>query len=120
MLKNIIFLTFIKRTHFAIIVIFGFMTRWIAIALLSIFTTCNLVIIYGGYQKGMKMSVAMIEEEETHLEILEVKKYLKCELNPFEWYVITEPQSISKCYIPVKDYEDVLLNSIETPPDFMC
>lgn len=96
------------------------MNRWIAIVLLSIFTTCNLVINYGGYKKGMEVSVAMLEEDESHLEVLEVKKYIKSDIHPFEAFeeILYKPTVFST--VPVKTYEDVYLSSVETPPDFVC
>lgn len=96
------------------------MNKWIAITLLSIFTTCNLVINYGGYKKGMEMSVAMLEEDESHLEILEVKKFLKSDIHPFEMFEDNLYIENILSTAPVKTYEDVYLSSIETPPDFMC
>lgn len=95
------------------------MVRIIALFLLIVFSTCNVVIIYSTYKKGMQTSVQMIEEEETHLGILEVKKFLKSELNPFELYSFLDESTSAINWEPNKIYEDVYLGSIETPPDFI-
>lgn len=96
------------------------MKKVIALFLLTIFSLCNIAICYGAYKKGVQTSIAMLEEDETHLEILEVKKYLKSEEHPFEVYEIFEYKSEQTVEIPERKYEDVYLNSVETPPDFMC
>lgn len=96
------------------------MNRFIAIFLLSIFSACSIVTCYGVYKKGLQTSIAVLEEDENHLEILEVKKYLKSEENPFEIYEILEYKSEQTIEIPERKYEDVYLSSVETPPDFMC
>jgi hypothetical protein len=61
-----------------------------------------------------------LEEDENHLGILEVKKYIKSEENPFDIYEILEYKSEQIIEVLERKYEDVCLNSIETPPDFMC
>lgn len=96
------------------------MNNYIAIVLLSIFTICNLTINYGVYKKGLEISYAMVEEDETHLEVLEVKKLLKSEEHPFDIFEVNEYRTNLLDYFPVKTYEDVYLSSVETPPDFMC
>lgn len=96
------------------------MNRFIAIFLLTIFSMCNVVICYGAYKKGMGTSIALLEEDENHIETLEVKKYIKSEENPFDVYEILEYQSEQVIEIPERKYEDVHLSSIETPPDLVC
>lgn len=96
------------------------MNKFIAIVLLSIFSLCNVVTCYGVYKKGIETSIALLEEDENHLELLEVKKYLKSEENPFEVYEVFEYQSEQTIEFPERKYEDVYLTSVETPPDFMC
>lgn len=97
---------------------FATMNRIIAIFLLTVFSVCNIVVCYGAYKNGVSSMIAMIEEDENHLEGLEVKKYLKSEINPFEMFEILEPETIMDTSVIEKKYEDVYLNSVESPPDF--
>jgi len=97
------------------------MKRCFSIVLLSIFTLCIVSISYGLYKKGNQTSVVMVEEDETHTQLLEVKEYLKTEdPQPFAIYKIIEFKTDQLTDIPVKNYEDVYLRCVETPPDFMC
>lgn len=96
------------------------MTRCFSIALLSIFTLCIVSMSYGLYKKGNQTSVLLLEEDETHTQLLEVKEYLKTEdQQPFAIYTSIEFKTDQLIDTPVKEYEDVYLRCIESPPDFM-
>jgi hypothetical protein len=96
------------------------MNRVIAIFLLSVFSLGILAMNYTAYKKGAKMTVTMVEEDETNHEILEVKKYIRQDEHPFEMFGMMEYKSSHLTEFTAKDYEDVHLSSLETPPDFMC
>lgn len=96
------------------------MNRIIAITLLFIFSLSNLVSVYSFHSKGNGFVLVMVEEDENHLEVLEVKKYLPQENAPFEAFELIEFASEHLVEYQFIEYEDVHLSSVETPPDFMC
>lgn len=96
------------------------MNKYIAIVLLTIFTSCNILISYGGYKKGIEIAMAMLEEDETHLELLEVKKHIRTDDHFFDAFEVCEYQTEYLNEVLHKNYEDVYLSSVETPPDFVC
>lgn len=97
------------------------MRRILAFLLLSIFTLLNVSLAYGVFKKDSTIRVALVEEDETHVEILEVKKYLNQDSHkPFDIFEINEYTSEHVFCDVEKKYEDVYLSAVETPPDFMC
>lgn len=96
------------------------MSRLIPVILFSVFTFFNYAIIYNMHKEGNKISISIIEEEEHHIKILEVKHYLKKESPTIILFKSLEENSKKSYYINFNKYEDVYLNTIDSPPDFMC
>ena len=96
------------------------MNKLVAMFLLSLFTLSILVSVYSACSKGTSIALAMVEEDESHLETLEVKKFIRNEQTAFNVFEMLEFASEHLVEYQLKVYEDVLLSSIETPPDFKC
>lgn len=96
------------------------MNKLIPTILLFIFTLFNYAIIHNMYSLESQVTISIVEEEENHIKILEVKHYLKKD-SPF--LIIFKPldeTSKSAYYLKLNKYKDVYLATIESPPDFMC
>ena len=96
------------------------MTRLITIILFSVFTLFNFAIIYNMHKEGNKVSISIVEEEEHHIKILEVKHYLLKESPSIILFKSLEENSKKSYYLNFNKYEDVCLNTIDSPPDYMC